>query len=183
MFDAVVTVTLCKTGTKKLSFKLLFIFHFNYSSCSSKKTCKTRLSVLYELACSCFQELLALVYLKYLDHPALRKNNCMTWSCQADASFFIAALYFPLISLGNGTKAGQGTWPSISHMHSRRWYFLGPKVAGCDSFFFSLSSFSSVSLEREICLLQSEAWMATVPLPSLDPVYQKDGFTVPSLWT
>lgn len=96
--------------------------------------------------------------------------------CQADDSFFRQALYFPLISLGSGTKAGQGTWPSISHMHSRRWYFLGPKVAGCDSFSLSLSSFSSVSLEkREICSLPAEAWTA-FPNSSQATFNQKDGF-------
>lgn len=163
---------------------LTFIyFSLNCSSCSCKKAYEAEWCVLNELVCSCSQELLALVshWSTFIVQPW---GETAAWleilKCQAHASFFIAALYFPLISFGSGTRAGQGTWPSISHMHSRRWYFLGPKVAGCDSFFLSLSSFSSISLEKEICLL-SEVRIAR--LPSLDPGYQKDGFTVPTLWT
>lgn len=49
---------------------------------------------------------------------------------QSLAAALRAALYFPLISLGSGTRLGQGTCPSTSQMHSRRQYFRGPKWAG-----------------------------------------------------
>lgn len=173
---------LCKTSTKKAAF-LIFIYFSLNSSYSYNNLWDKVFCIIWTCLFLCAGGVSSCLSLKYLNHPALRKNNCKDVRCQADASFFIAALYFPRISLGSGTKAGQGTWPSISHMHSRRWYFLGPKVAGCDSSFLSLSSFSSVSLKKEICLLLSEAWMATFPLPALDPIYQTDGLTVLSLWT
>lgn len=149
---------LCRTTAFLVPVLTFIYFSLNYSSCSCKKAYEAGLSVLNELACSYSQELLALVshWSTFIVQP---RGKPAVWpeilKCQADTSFFIAALYFPLISLGNGTKAGQGTWPSTSHMHSRRWYFLGPKVAGCDSFFLSLSSFSSVSLEKKsLCYYQ-----------------------------
>lgn len=54
---------------------------------------------------------------------------------------FIAILYLPVISFGNATLPGQGIWPFISHIHSRRWNLLWPKVAGCRNFIFSCASF------------------------------------------
>lgn len=115
---------------QKAGILFLFTFHFNDSSCS----CEKQGCLLQDRLCS----------------------QCSRWpsarAARPHASVFAAVLYFPLISLGSGTRAGQGTCPSISHMHSRRWYFLGPNVPGCDSFLLSLSSLSSVSLgERRVC--------------------------------
>lgn len=162
---------------------LTFIYcSLNHCNKQFKRSCKkvyeAELSVLNELACSCCQELLALVshWSTCIVQPW---GKTAAWleilRYQADASLFIAALYFPLISLGNGTKAGQGTWPSISQMHSRRWYFLGPKVAGCDRFFLSLSSCSSVSLEkRSVCYYQKFELQYFLSLPWTQVIRKMD---------
>lgn len=181
----VLTAILHRTTAFFVPVLTFIYFSLNYSSCSCKKAYEAEWCVLNELICSCSQELLALLSLKHLHCPALRRGETAAWleilKCQAHASFFIAALYFPLISLGSGTRAGQGTWPSISHMHSRRWYFLGPKVAGCDSFFLSLSSFSSISLEKRFVTIRSLNCNTSSPFPG--PRLSENEFTVPTLWT
>lgn len=121
---------LWKTGTKKLGFYfyLLFTLMTPVVAARNKAVCYRTVSVLSAA------------------------GGRAARAARPHASVFAAVLYFPLISLGSGTRAGQGTCPSISHMHSRRWYFLGPNVPGCDSFLLSLSSLSSVSLgERRVC--------------------------------
>lgn len=62
-----------------------------------------------------------------------------------------AAWNLPVSSLGSGTTAGQGTWPSTSQMHSRRQYFRGPKCAGWESCSRSCRSLRRVSLRRAEC--------------------------------
>lgn len=53
-------------------------------------------------------------------------------------------LYLPRQDLGNGTTAGHGTCPKISHMQC--FSHMYPKLAGLSFFSFALASMSSISL-------------------------------------